>query len=294
MGKEVSIVLAGGGARGIAHIGVIEELEAQGYHIHAVTGTSMGALVGGIYALGKLDAYKEWLYNLDELGVFKLLDFTLSGQGFVKGDRVFNTLQDFIEDVPIQDLQKRFTAVATDIINKEEVIFQEGSIFKAMRASIAIPTVFTPVKTENGLLVDGGVLNNLPVNHAPRKDGDLLIAVDINAEIPQVHTEPEPQTEEELSTYAIQLQRFQTQLQNLLPFQREEKLGFFELINQTLNVMMYQIAKLTYDQRPPDFLIEIPVDACGIFDFYKAKEMVNLGRKAAKEQLAKFIDQQES
>ena len=132
-----------------------------------------------------MDAYKNWLYNLDEFGIFKLLDFTLGGQGFVKGDRVFNALQDFLEDAPIQSLEKRFTAVATDIMNKEEVLFREGSIFKAMRASIAIPTVFTPVKTENGLLVDGGVLNNLPINHAPRKEGDLLIAVDINAEVPR-------------------------------------------------------------------------------------------------------------
>ena len=125
MKKKVSLVLSGGGARGIAHIGVIEELERQGFEIQSIAGTSMGALVGGIYGSGKMQAYKEWIYKLNKYEVFKLIDFSLSKQGFIKGDRVFNKMKEFIPDMNIEDLKIHYTATATDILNKNEVVFTE-------------------------------------------------------------------------------------------------------------------------------------------------------------------------
>ena len=151
MKQKVALVLSGGGARGIAHIGVIEALEEQEFEISSVAGTSMGALIGGIYALGKLEVYKDWLCTLDKMKVFALIDFTLSGQGFIKGDKVFHKMRELIADANIEDLKIPYTAVAADILNKKEVVFTKGSVLDAIRASIAIPTVFTPVKLENGI-----------------------------------------------------------------------------------------------------------------------------------------------
>ena len=151
--KKVSLVLSGGGARGIAHIGVIEELEKQGYEIVSISGTSMGSLVGAIYSLGKMEEFKNWIYTMDKLDIFKYIDFTFSTQGLVKGDRVFNKMKEFIPDRNIEDLKINYSATATDITNKKEVVFTKGSIYEAVRASVAIPTVFTPVKIENSLLI---------------------------------------------------------------------------------------------------------------------------------------------
>jgi len=180
----VTLVLSGGGARGFAHVGVIEELERQGYEIASVTGTSMGAMVGGIYADGALDAFRDWMLTLDKRKVFRLVDFTFSKAGLIKGDRVFNKMKDFIPDTPIEELRIPFAAVAVDLINSREVVFREGSLFEAIRASVSIPTVLTPVKTTDGILVDGGVLNNIPISHAPRVPGDLLVVANVNARIP--------------------------------------------------------------------------------------------------------------
>jgi len=181
---NVSLVLSGGGARGIAHIGVIEELEKQGLEIKSIAGTSMGALVGGIYAVGKLQEYKNWMYTLDKIDVFKLIDFTLSSQGLIKGDRVFKKMKEFIPDMNIEELKIHYTATATDIINKKEVVFTKGSIYEAIRASVAFPSVLTPVKKDDSVLVDGGVMNNVPINHVKRTRDDILIVVYVNAVIP--------------------------------------------------------------------------------------------------------------
>ena len=282
MKQKVSLVLSGGGARGMAHIGVIEELEKQGFEIHSIVGTSMGALVGGVYALGKMEEYKEWLYSLDRMKVFSLVDFTLSSQGLVKGDKVLNKMKEFIPDANIEELKIHYAAVAADIVNKEEVVFTKGSVFEAIRASMAIPTVFTPVKTKNGLLVDGGVINNIPLNHAKRESGDLLIAVNVNADIPvdnPVVSKKEKKANQ--SVYQQKIKEFYQHLQDILPSNKEEKLGYFDLINKTIGMMTYHVGQINLKNHPPDILIEISHDACTTYDFYKAKELVEMGRYAA-------------
>ena len=139
--KKVSLVLSGGGARGIAHIGVLEALEKQGFEVHSITGTSMGAVVGGFYAAGKMKEFKKWISDLNKKDVFELVDFTLFNSGFIKGDKVFEELSTFIHDIQIQDLPIHFSATATDLISRKEVLFTEGSLYNAMRASVAIPNV---------------------------------------------------------------------------------------------------------------------------------------------------------
>ncbi|RMG55445.1 MAG: phospholipase, partial [Bacteroidetes bacterium] len=213
MNKNISLVLSGGGARGIAHIGVIEVLEERGYQICEIVGTSMGSLVGGVYALGQMQAYKEWLCGLDRMKVFSLVDFTFGGGGFIKGDRVLGAMREFISDRPIEDLSIPYAAVAVDILNRKEVVFREGSIYDAIRASIAIPTVLTPVEVPGGLLIDGGVLNNLPLSHVEGGDNQPIVAVNVNANIPLEKPDlPRQESEDRESGYQEKIRQFYQQL----------------------------------------------------------------------------------
>ena len=289
MKKNVALVLSGGGARGIAHIGVIEELEKQGFNIKSISGTSMGALVGGIYATGKMQEYKNWMYTLNKLEVFNLVDFNVGIQGLIKGDKVFNKMKEFIPDRNIEDLEIPYAAVAADIINNKEVVFTEGSVYNAIRASVAIPTVFTPVKTDEGLLVDGGVVNNIPVNRVKRTPDDILVVVNVNAHIPvykPIISEKERARKE--SIYQKKVSEFKNHLQKINPLNHDKKIGYFDLINKTINLMIYHNAYVSFEQQPPDIMIEVSHNSCGTMDFYKAEDMVEIGRYAAIKSLKEY------
>lgn len=280
--KKVTLVLSGGGARGIAHIGVIEELEKKGYEIVSVTGTSMGALVGGIYALGKLEELKSWLFTLDKRKVFRLVDFTLSSHGMVKGDRVFNKMKEFITDDNIENLRIPFAAIAADIIKKEEVVFTKGSVFEAIRASVSIPMVLTPVIKDNSLLVDGGVLNNIPVKYAQRVKNDILIAVNVNANIPAISIKLSKKEKQKRDIiYKKKLIELRSHAKKVLRHRKDEKLGYFDLMDKTITLMTYKLAQAALNSNPPDILIEVSGKSCSTYDFYKAEEMVEIGRHAA-------------
>jgi len=286
--KQVSLVLSGGGARGLAHIGVIEELERQGYEIVALGGTSMGSLIAGIYALGELDTLKEWFFSLDRQRVLSLVDFTWHKQGLVKGDKVISTIQEMIPDKDIEELSIPYVAVAADVKNRKEVVFRSGSLYQAIRASIAIPTVLTPVPTEEGLLVDGGVLNNIPTNHVEKPKGAMTIAVNVNAQIP---APPIPFTKEEKpekrSLYEQKLEEFLTYLSERGDEEEEEKeeLGYFDLINKVIELSTQWMADLSLELYPPDILIEVSEKSGSIFDFFKAEEFVEIGRQATQKVL---------
>ena len=179
--RRVALVLAGGGARGVAHIGAIEELERRGYEIGAVAGTSMGALVGGMYASGHLEEFKEWMCALDRYRVFSLVDFTFSTEGLVKGSRVIEAMKELIPDMRIEQMRIPFTAVSADLLSGSEVVIERGGLYDAIRASIAIPSVFRPVHRDGMVLTDGGIVNPLPLNRVRRCAGDLLVGVDVCA-----------------------------------------------------------------------------------------------------------------
>lgn len=287
MSKKVSLVLSGGGARGLAHIGVIEELEKAGYEIHSIVGTSMGALVGGMYAMGQLEAFKNWMTSLDKMKVFNLVDFTISAHGLVKGDRVLNRMQELIPDLEIQKFPKYFAALSVDLVKREEVKFEKGSFYEAVRASIAIPNVMKPVKKNDQLLVDGGLMNNLPMKHAKRVDGDILIAVDVGANVPLIKSVKRvKESKEQESAYQKMVKEFYQKVQKWMPLDREEeegkveKLGYLDLMNSTINLMMEQQTKLQIENIPPDILIQISRDSAGTYDFYRAAELVEIGRMA--------------
>ncbi len=284
--QKVALVLSGGGARGIAHIGVIEELERRGYEITSIAGTSMGSLIGGVYAAGKMKELKEWIFTLDKGKIFRMVDFTLSTQGLIKGDRVLKKMKDYIPDTNIEDLAIPFAAVAVDLISKKEIVFREGSLYHAIRASISIPSVFTPVREDHRLLVDGGVLNNIPLEYVERIKGDLMIAVNVNADVPVRKTEVlNKEGKEKHSAYQKKTREFYNHLLKSNPGNGEENLGYFSLLTRTLDLMTARMADTVLQKHAPDILMNISRDSCTMYDFYKAEQMVENGRLTAIEAL---------
>ena len=289
--QKVALVLSGGGARGIAHIGVIQELERQGYEISSVAGTSMGSLVGGVYACGKLDEFAEWGMNLDKLQIFSMVDFSFSRQGMLKGDKIFKKLKDFLPIEKIEDLHLPFAAVAAELIHKKEVVFTEGDLYTAIRASISIPSVFTPVKLDNGLLVDGGTINNIPINRVERNEGDILIVVNVNADVPVDRPAiPAKQREERLAKYRDRLKDFHENLWGLGQYKDETKMGYFNLITKTLDLVTWRIDELTLMDYSPEVLINISRDCEAIYDFYKVEELIEIGRHVARKSLIAYSE----
>jgi len=281
MKQKVALVLSGGGAKGLAHIGVIEELEKQGFEISSIAGTSMGSVIGAVYALGKLEEFKQWMYSFEKMDVFKLLDFTFSSQGLIKGDKVFKKMNGFIDDSNIEDLRIPFSAVAVDVINKKEVVFDKGGVYRAIRASVAIPTVFTPVKTKDGLLVDGGVLNNIPFSRVMRTEGDILVGVNVNADISVLEPEiSKKDKEKRKSIYLKKMKEFKLYF-NKFYGKEKDNIGYFKLIDRTISLMIDHNAQVSLRDYNPEILIETSRDLCSTFDFYKAKRIVEAGRFAA-------------
>ena len=287
--QKVALALSCGGAHGTAHIGVIRELEKQGYEISCISGSSMGALVGGVYAAGKLDEYESWLCSLSKMDVFNLLDFTLNRQGIIRANKVLKELQKFIPDQNIEDLPIRYAAVATDLKRGEEVVITEGSLFDAIRASVSIPMVLTPAFRNDTLLVDGGVLNPLPANRVFRQEGDILIAVDVIALIPYQDSTDNNSDQGYLKQFTSNKQSgLQKNKPGLDSVRFIENPGYLSITSETISLMLSQISKLTLQMNPPDILIEISRYACGTFDYHKATELIELGKKATIESLEKY------
>ena len=280
--KNIALVLSSGGARGLAHIGAIEVLIERGYNITSVTGSSMGAVIGGFYAAGALDMFKSWVTNLSMLDVFKLLDFSLSLTGFVKGDRVLNEIQKIIPDHNIEELKIPFKALAVDLKKKKEVVFEEGSLYQAIRASISIPMVFSPVENENTILVDGGLLNPIPSDFVDRKEDELMFVVNVNANIEYEQPEEKiiKKQEESKSFFSLYSEKINALLESFSESgKHDEELGMTDLIDYSLDIMISRISSLIIEKNPPDILVEISQDAGDTFDFYRAKELIEEGRK---------------
>jgi NTE family protein len=288
MKQAVSLVLSSGGARGVAHIGVIEELERQGFEIKSISGSSMGALVGGIYASGNLNILRDWLCTLDKKAVFSLVDFTFSTNGLVKGNKVIKELIKMIPDVNIEDLPISYRAVATDIKNKKEVVFEEGSLYEAIRASISIPTVFKPCHYNEMTLIDGGVINPIPINRVKRNKNDILIAVDVSAPICHKNQFSNHKTakdeDNELSYFSLLKEKGF----GFLPKNNKKQFNYYSLISQTASVMIQQISALSIEIYQPDILIQIPINSYGPFHFYKSEEIIKYGETATIKAISEY------
>jgi len=285
---SVALALGAGGAKGLAHIGVIEEIEAQGFEIVAIAGSSMGALIGGIHAAGKLDVYRDWVCALARLDVLRLVDWTFTGGGLIKGEKIIETMRGLIGDVQIEDLPLAFTAVATDIERGREVWLSSGGLFDAIRASIAIPTVFRPHIIDGCRLIDGALLNPVPVTPLIRESADYLIAVSVDG--PAVTITPlepsiQPATAE--NGYRRRIGEF---LGRLIPQgeSRPREPGTFELLLQSMDLMQANLSRLRLAAYEPDLLIQLPHNMALAYEFYRARELIELGRMHAREAMANW------
>lgn len=287
MGQKVALVLSGGGARGIAHIGVIEELEKRGYEITSVAGTSMGALVGGVYAAGELTIFKEWISTLDKFMVLSLMDFSLSKNGLVKGERILKELGNLIPDIDIQNCNIPYAAIATDLKTRKEVVFESGRLLDGIRASISLPPLFKPYCLDNMVLIDGGTTNHLPLNRVKRREGDILVAVDVSANIPVTEEYPkviESNLEEHELSLLNQIRRFKI----IKSPKKEGDYGYIDLLKESVTIMFQKIAEQSVEMYKPDILIQMPIDSYNVLEFYEAAMIIKAGAKAAKRSLDKY------
>lgn len=292
--KNVALVLSSGGARGYAHIGAINILKKYGFNITSVAGTSMGALVGGMYAAGKLSEFEQWVLSLDMKEVLRLTDFTLSNKGLIKGRKVFERIKQIVPECNIEDLQIPYCAVATDIINGSETVFYKGNLYEAIRASVSIPTVFQPYLIDDRLFVDGGVLNPVPVNRVNRSEDDLLVVVDVSANIPgkkNHQTIEQPASDNHTDNwYSGQLKLLREKLNIAIPAKKNEYLGILTLSERTISTMMRRITELTLETNKPDIYISISRDSFGTYDLYKGKDIIEEGETAAEQAILRYIE----
>lgn len=277
--KTVSLVLGSGGARGHAHIGVIRALEERELEIRNIAGTSIGAVIGGVYSAGKLDTYTQWAESLTRSDIVRLLDLSLSRKALFKGERIFRVLQELIGNRDIEHLDHGFTAVATDIDAQREVWLNRGALFRAVRASAAVPGIFDPVDIDGRTLVDGGIVNPVPIAPTLNDRTDLTIAVNLNS-ISATYEPPEHALEEGDGNGGNSFgERVAAFVSDLVDTDDDEDPapGAAELLTQSIDVMQGAIARLKLAAYAPDEVIEIPRNACSFFEFDRAREMAELG-----------------
>jgi len=314
--KNVALVLSSGGPRGFAYIGAIEALEEHGYTITSIAGTSIGSLVGGIYAAGKLAEFKEWLYSLNAWEVFSLMDLSIAKNHFVKGERIIEAIMEIVPDVNIEDLPIPYCAVATDLYTGREVVFDYGPLFRAIRASISIPSLFRPVKYGLTTLIDGAIANCLPLNRVQRREDDLLVAFDVNdVDEEEISTILRQEHEARLIDKHFQLQK-QAEIRDVIQdFRNDTDMGlvkrlkhagsrsmavlkdvfnyqkafnendsldygdnYYDLLDRTFSLMNHKNTELMLELYKPDILVKMPFDSYGeISDYAKAREISNRG-----------------
>jgi NTE family protein len=306
---RMALCLGSGGARGYAHIGVINELLDRGHEIVGISGSSMGALVGGLYGAGKLDEYTEWATSLTQRAMLRLLDPSISAAGVLRAEKILDAVRDILGEVTIEELPIPYTAVATDLIAGRSVWLQRGPVDAAIRASIAIPGVISPHVLDGRLLADGGILDPLPMAPISAVNADLTIAISLSGDDPRTVTDPAEQragtewmnrvwrsTSALLDTKAARsvldtpsarsvLNRFTTSSDDeLIDADKESpapKLGSFEVMNRTIDIAQAALARHTLAAHPPDLLIEVPRTTCRSLEFHRAAEVIEIGQELA-------------
>ena len=280
--KTVSLILGSGGARGFAHIGVIEWLLDNNYNIRSIAGSSMGALVGGVYAAGELPTFKQWILALTRTDVIRFLDFSFSSEGLFKGERIISVLKELVGEHEIENLPINFTAVAADIERQKEIWLSDGPLFDAIRASIAVPTIFTPHDYRGMRLLDGGLLNPVPVMPTLRDRNDLTIAVNLNASNNhQSHSEREVMETDEMrgsrNPYHQRVLDFIETMQRGVKKPANGRLNMLELVSSSFETMQNALSTIKIAASPPDVLIEIPRSASRAFEFHRGRTLIELG-----------------
>jgi len=282
MSKNIALVLSGGGARGLAHVGVINELVRQDFKITSIAGTSMGALVGGMYASEQLASFQEWICSLTKKDMLSMVDINLYGKGFIKGEKIIEAINSEFNNRNIEDLKIPYCAVATDVIEGKEVHFTDGRLFDAIRASIAIPTVFTPHELDGKYYVDGGLVNQVPINCVKRTKGDKVVVVYVNA--PKDNLPPDKSIKDKENNAGV-MDTIKQKVATILPPFSDSGLRLFNLIDKSLSIMLHTISELSMKNNNPDILIELSRETYGLFEFDKAADIIKAGETEAREVL---------
>ena len=286
----ISLVLGSGGARGLAHIGVIHWLEENGFKIESISGCSMGALIGGIYAAGKLDDFESWVRAITKVDMVTLLDLSWKKSGLVKGDKIINTLTELVGDVVIEDLPIKYTAVAADIFNEKEVWINSGRLFDAIRASISLPLFFTPFRYKDIELIDGGVLNPVPIAPTFSDETDLTIAVNLGGKVDnkeKIMIDNGSISKNE-SPFTEKIAEFVESFKGSTINHITKEWDAYDIANQAFDTMQSTIARQKLAAYPADYFVEIARNACGTLEFNLASEIIELGYKKAQENLGKM------
>ena len=328
MKKKVALVLSSGGPRGFAYIGAIDELLSRGYEITSVAGTSIGSLIGGMYAAGKLPEVKDWLFSLGTWKVFSLMDFSISKNHLVNGDRVIAALKEIVPDVNIEDLDIPYKAVATDFYTGEEVVFDRGDLFQAIRASISIPSLFRPVKYGYRTLIDGGIANVMPMDRVDRTEGDIMVAINVNdVDVDKIREilindaqheadkEARDRESAKMTRSVLESVRHNDNLSLRDKFRLakeegyrmlkhalesdpkqddlfDEESNYFNVLGRTFSLMNHVNTRLALKITHPDILVNMPFDDFGaIVDYAKAEEISDAGREKMKEALDRYEKQ---
>ena len=294
MKKQIALALSGGGARGMAHIGVIRELLSHGFSIHSIAGCSIGSVVGAMYAMGKLQEFTDFILADGAQSVFSQLDFTFSDQGFIKGEKLIERLQEFAPDCNMEDLPVKLVIVATDMYTGNDVVYETGSVYRAIRASVAIPAVITAVHEDGCWLVDGGVVNPLPLLQLHRSPNDLLVAVNLYAS-PVFETEnltdvsdakvSESGMWSQVRARWADLKAWRGNLIHSVFDDTHKKMGYFTTLRLMSELASKRLAEITIKSVSVDVLIEIPIASCGLFSFDKSVRMIRMGEEHARKAL---------
>lgn len=285
MAKDVALVLSSGGARGLAHIGAIEELEARGFRITSIAGCSMGALIGGVYAAGKLQEFREWMKTIDRKKMLELTDFSFSFNHLVKGTRIIEAIMEFVPDVRIEDLPIPYCAVATDWKSGREVVFRKGSLFETIRASISLPSFYEPVHRDGMILIDGGVTNPIPLNRVSRREGDILVGVDVSGHDYATQSELQHELTEKRKHSASLSQQI---LNKLIPDNIE--FNYYTMLSRVSSLMIRQNSLLMSQLMRPDILVDIQMARYGGFDYDKSEKLIAIGRQKTSQAIGRYLD----
>ncbi|RHX96080.1 patatin-like phospholipase RssA [Leptospira yasudae] len=285
--KKVGLALGSGSARGWSHIGVIRVLESYGWKPDIICGTSIGSLVGAFYAADKLDRLEEWVQTLEWKDILGFMDISFGG-GILGGKKLFDFFEKEFKDLNFDHLTKKYGAVATDIDNGSEIWLREGSVPEAVRASISLPGIFSPVKREDRWLVDGGLVNPVPVSLCKAMGAEFVIAVDLNQDLLDRKEEAEESNAKESNRKSFLSHFWGKDLEENLREEKDEKPGMIEVMSKSINVMQIRITRSRMAGDPPDVTIAPRLRNIGLMEFHRAQECIEEGKRAA-ELLAGFL-----
>ncbi len=303
MNKKLGIALGSGSARGWAHIGVLNVLADEGIQVDCISGTSIGAVVGAVYSIGDMSAFEKFTRSIDWRGIASLIDVTFPGSGLIPGKRLFRMLSEYYKDIRIEDLPIPYCAIAADVRTGEEIRFTSGKLMDAVRASVSIPGVLTPYKYEGRILVDGGIVNPVPVNAAREMGAEIVIAVDLNnckirSEVikdlsdngAKGRTPKEVDEEREKRIFDMFEEKYReftgslkTKFDNLRT--KEPSLNILEIIDNTINIMQHSITENQFKASNPDIIIEPQLGDFRLFDFDRADEAIKEGYKLTRQKI---------